>query len=161
MEADDPFFYSTLGMTDLKNRLNSQHKNDETENENKINRSKKMNLVKNNLNEKNYYEGNNKNGRVITEQKKEEMNQKSVIPLRIIDVNIGQGVKKKIYVYKGDTAEGLAENFAKEYNLSDENKKKLEDLILYHMRRLLIRYDEEEDIPNSMKFKNIYPAKNC
>ena len=161
LEADDPFFYSTLGMTDLKNRLNSQHKNDETENESKINKNKKMNLVKNNLNEKNYYEGNNKNGRVVTEPKKEEMNQKSAIPLLIIDVNIGQGVKKKIYVYKGDTAEGLAENFAKEYNLSDENKKKLEDLILYHMRRLLIRYDEEEDIPNSMKFKNIYPAKNC
>ena len=161
LEADDPFFYSTLGMTDLKNRLNSQHKNDETENESKINKNKKMNLVKNNLNEKNYYEGNNKNGRVITEPKKEEMNQKSVIPLLIIDVNIGEGVKKKIYVYKGDTAEGLAENFAKEYNLSDENKKKLEDLILYHMRRLLIRYDEEEDTPNSMKFKNIYPAKNC
>ena len=148
-------------MTDLKNRLNSQHKNDETENESKINRSKKMNLVKNNLNEKNYYEGNNKNGRVITDPKKEEMNQKSVIPLLIIDVNIGQWVKKKIYVYKGDTAEGLAENFAKEYNLSDENKKKLEDLILYHMRRLLIRYDEEEDTPNSMKCKNVYPAKNC
>ena len=54
LEADDPFFYSTLGMTDLKNRLNSQHKNDETENESKINKNKKMNLVKNNLNEKNY-----------------------------------------------------------------------------------------------------------
>ena len=118
-------------------------------------------IIKINVNEKNNDEGKKKNVRDGTEQKKEEINQKSVIPLLIIDVNIGQGVKKKIYVYKGDTAEGLAENFAKEYNLSDENKKKLEDLILYHMRRLLIRYDEEEDTPNSMKFKNIYPAKNC
>ena len=39
------------------------------------------------------------------------------IPLLIIDVNIRQGVKKKIYVYEGDTPEALSEKFAKEQNL--------------------------------------------
>ena len=33
------------------------------------------------------------------------------IPLLIIDVNIRQGVKKKIYVYEGDTAESIAKKW--------------------------------------------------
>jgi len=33
----------------------------------------------------------------------------------IIDVNIRPGVKKKIYVYDGDTADGLADKFGKEH----------------------------------------------
>lgn len=41
---------------------------------------------------------------------------KDVIPLLIIDVNIRPGVKKKIYVFDGDTAEGLAEKFSKEHS---------------------------------------------
>jgi hypothetical protein len=41
---------------------------------------------------------------------------KEVLPLLIIDVNVKPGVKKKIYVYDGDTAESLAENFAKEHS---------------------------------------------
>lgn len=36
------------------------------------------------------------------------------IPLLIIDVNLRPGEKKKIYVFDGDTADGLAENFSKE-----------------------------------------------
>jgi hypothetical protein len=36
------------------------------------------------------------------------------IPLLIIDVNLRPGEKKKIYVFDGDTAEILAENFSKE-----------------------------------------------
>ncbi len=46
----------------------------------------------------------------IIDDKKEQL------PLLIIDVNIKQGVKKKIYVHDGDTAEGLAEKFAKEHS---------------------------------------------
>jgi len=65
------------------------------------------------------------------------------IPLLIIDVNIRQGVKKKIYVYEGDTPEGLAEKFAKEHNLEEETKNKLQSLIHSHMLRLLTRIEEE------------------
>lgn len=38
------------------------------------------------------------------------------IPLLIIDVNIRPGVKKKINVYDGDTAESLASKFATEHS---------------------------------------------
>ena len=38
------------------------------------------------------------------------------IPLLIIDVNIRPGVKKKINVYDGDTAESLASKFAQEHS---------------------------------------------
>ena len=68
---------------------------------------------------------------------------KEGIPLLIIDVNIRQGVKKKIYVYEGDTPEGLAEKFAKEHNLEEETKNKLQNLIHNHMLRLLTRIEEE------------------
>lgn len=40
---------------------------------------------------------------------------KDAIPLLIIDVNIRPGVKKKIYVYDGDTSDALAERFSKEH----------------------------------------------
>jgi hypothetical protein len=40
---------------------------------------------------------------------------KDAIPLLIIDVNIRPGLKKKIYVYDGDTSDTLAERFAKEH----------------------------------------------
>lgn len=40
---------------------------------------------------------------------------KDAIPLLIIDVNIRPGLKKKIYVYDGDTSEALAERFSKEH----------------------------------------------
>jgi hypothetical protein len=42
---------------------------------------------------------------------------KDSIPLLIIDVNIRPGVKKKIYVFDGDTAEILAEKFAVEHGM--------------------------------------------
>lgn len=41
---------------------------------------------------------------------------KDVIPLLIIDVNIRPGVKKKIYVFDGDTADALAERFSREHS---------------------------------------------
>ena len=68
---------------------------------------------------------------------------KEGIPMLIIDVNIRQGVKKKIYVYEGDTPEGLAEKFAKEHNLEEETKTKLQNLIHTHIVRLLTRIEEE------------------
>ena len=78
------------------------------------------------------------------EQSSEDNGEKKEgIPLLIIDVNIRQGVKKKIYVYEGDTPEGLAEKFAKEHNLEEETKNKLQNLIHNHMLRLLTRIEEE------------------
>lgn len=84
---------------------------------------------------------------------------KEGIPLLIIDVNIRQGVKKKIYVYEGDTPEGLAEKFAKEHNLEEETKNKLQNLIHNHMLRLLTRI-EEENQSISEKVKLLIIIKN-
>ena len=61
----------------------------------------------------------------------------------IIDVNIRPGVKKKIYVFDGDTAEGLAHKFSKEHSLDSETENKLMQLIQSHMSKLLMRIDEE------------------
>jgi len=83
------------------------------------------------------------------EKDKEE--KKEVIPLLIIDVNLRPGEKKKIYVFDGDTAEGLAEKFSKEHNLDIETKNKLKVLIQSHMSKLLMRIDEENQSINSEK----------
>ena len=79
----------------------------------------------------------------LEQSSEEDGEKKEGIPLLIIDVNIRQGVKKKIYVYEGDTPEGLAEKFAKEHNLEEETKNKLQNLIHSHMLRLLTRIEEE------------------
>ena len=79
----------------------------------------------------------------LEQSSEDEGEKKEGIPLLIIDVNIRQGVKKKIYVYEGDTPEGLAEKFAKEHNLEEETKNKLQNLIHNHMLRLLTRIEEE------------------
>ena len=86
-------------------------------------------------------------------------NEKGNIPLLIIDVNIGQGIKRKIYVYEGDTSETLAEKFAKEYKLEPDVKNKLRSLIQSHMERLLTK-TVEENIPNQRKYKNVYRIKS-
>lgn len=39
------------------------------------------------------------------------------IPVLQIDVNLKNGVKKKVFVFEGDTAEQLAENFAIENSI--------------------------------------------
>ena len=83
------------------------------------------------------------NNNSIEQSSEEDAEKKEKIPLLIIDVNIRQGVKKKIYVYEGDTPEGLAEKFAKEHNLEEETKNKLQNLIHNHMLRLLTRIEEE------------------
>ena len=90
------------------------------------------------------------NYNIISKNKKNESNddekeeeKKEIIPLLIIDVNIRDGVKKKIFVYEGDTPKGLAEKFAREYHLEKETQDKLKNLIHNHMLRLLTRIDEE------------------
>jgi hypothetical protein len=47
------------------------------------------------------------------------LDKKEALPLLIIDVNIRPGVKKKIYVFDGDTPEGLAEKFSTEHSNDD------------------------------------------
>ena len=105
------------------------------------------------------------NNELITEDckniLKEEynINNEDDLILLIIDVNIRQGVKKKIYVYDGDTPEALAEKFAEEQNLDVETKNKLQSLIQTHMQKLLTKI-EEENQSNSEKSQNIHGQKN-
>ena len=101
---------------------------------------------------------NNVNEEVVSENELEK-EKNDDIPLLIIDVNIRQGVKKKIYVYEGDTPEALAEKFAEEQNLDVDTKNKLQSLIQTHMQKLLTRI-EEENQSNSEKSQNIHGIKN-
>ena len=111
----------------------SENNNDNNDGENNESDDNNNNDNNNNENKEN---DNNEDG-------KDEEEKKEGIPLLIIDVNIRQGVKKKIYVYEGDTPEGLANKFAEEHNLEPETKEKLQNLIHNHMVRLLTRIDEE------------------
>jgi hypothetical protein len=60
--------------------------------------------------------GNEQSQDEIVENFNNDPEKKDAIPLLIIDVNIRPGVKKKIYVFDGDTSEGLAEKFSKEHS---------------------------------------------
>ena len=108
----------------------------------KSNKNEKNENLKKNMNA-NKNEEENYNNNSLEQSSEEDGEKKEGIPLLIIDVNIRQGVKKKIYVYEGDTPEGLAEKFAKEHNLEEETKNKLQNLIHNHMLRLLTRIEEE------------------
>ncbi len=99
---------------------------------------------KNTVNKSNNIENQDNNqGEENKSENEGDPEKRDEIPLLIIDVNIRQGVKKKIFVYEGDTPEELAEKFAKEHNLEVETKNKLQSLINSHMLRLLTRIDEE------------------
>lgn len=116
--------------------------------ENTLNNNNNINSLQNSNSkkeERNYIQGSSgkKNKEIDAENSEDEMEKKEGIPLLIIDVNIRKGVKKKIYVYEGDTPEGLATKFAEEHYLEPETKEKLQNLIHNHMLRLLTRIDEE------------------
>ena len=104
-------------------------------------KTEKNESAKKNINTNKNEEDNYNNS--LEQSSEDDGEKKEGIPLLIIDVNIRQGVKKKIYVYEGDTPEGLAEKFAKEHNLEEETKNKLQNLIHSHMLRLLTRIEEE------------------
>ena len=153
-------------------KINELNKKIEKNNENELNKIIEKNNQMDQTKEKNIelnkkIENNNELNKKIEKniqldkkiEKSDEINKKEEIPLLIIDVNIGQGIKKKIYVYEGDTAENLAENFANEYNLEPDIKNRLESLIHNHMQRLL-RIDEEENLPSTRKYKNVYRIKS-
>ena len=157
---EDPFYNNEQNK--YENNFNNNNNNEEVENN--IKQEKVNNRSDNNNNNNN----NNNNKNLQNEQVKQEEGgseneldpeKKEEIPLLIIDVNIRQGVKKKIYVYEGDTPEDLAEKFAKEHNLEPETKNKLQSLIHSHMLRLLTRI-EEENQSISEKSQNLHNQKS-
>jgi len=182
-DPDDPFYYNNAEINNMMNNLNNQFEQENIEKSNiikdSINNSQDMNkkeitklenkdnnMIHNNNENNVEYANNNliieKGNKIENENNNENEDDKEKnddIPLLIIDVNIRQGVKKKIYVYDGDTPEALAEKFAKEQNLDTETKNKLQSLIHTHMQKLLTRI-EEENQSNSEKSQNIQNRKN-
>ena len=182
-DPDDPFYYNNAEINNMMNNLNNQFEQENIEKSNiikdSINNSQDMNkkeitklenkdnnMIHNNNENNVEYVNNNlileKGNKIENENNNENEDDKEKnddIPLLIIDVNIRQGVKKKIYVYDGDTPEALAEKFAKEQNLDTETKNKLQSLIHTHMQKLLTRI-EEENQSNSEKSQNIQNRKN-
>ena len=120
--------------------IENSHNNTNIIRNSKTSKKEKNEISIKNNNSSNKNEEENYNNSMSSE---EDQMKKEGIPLLIIDVNIRQGVKKKIYVYEGDTPEGLAQKFALEHNLEEETKNKLQNLIHNHMVRLLTRIDEE------------------
>ena len=185
-DPDDPFYYNNAEINSMMNNLNNQFEQENIEKSNiikdnsSINKSQEkikkennkfdnkdnnikhsdMNIhnpefIENNL----AIEKNKKTEEENNDENEEDKDKNDDIPLLIIDVNIRQGVKKKIYVYEGDTPEALSEKFAKEQNLDVETKNKLQSLIQTHMQKLLTRI-EEENQSNSEKSQNIHNQKN-
>ena len=131
-DPDDPYYYNIYNGYQLNEEENNYENNNINENRNEeINDNNDNN---NEIEDINHQDLNNSEG---------DPERKDEIPLLIIDVNIRQGIKKKIYVYEGDTPEALAEKFSKEHNLEPETKNKLQSLIHSHMVKLLTRIDEE------------------
>ena len=120
--------------------IENSHNNTNIVRNSKTSKKEKNEISIKNNNSSNKNEEENYNNSISSE---EDQMKKEGIPLLIIDVNIRQGVKKKIYVYEGDTPEGLAQKFALEHNLEEETKNKLQNLIHNHMVRLLTRIGEE------------------
>ena len=133
-DPDDPYYYN---FCNNNNQLNEDENNFENNNINE-NGKEEMN---DNSNDNNNENEDIKQKDISNSEGDPE--RKDEIPLLIIDVNIRQGIKKKIYVYEGDTPEVLADKFAKEHNLETETKNKLQSLIHSHMVKLLTRIDEE------------------
>ena len=181
---DGPFFYNSIELNYINKSLNQieqEYNNNSIEIIEKKNQKIKkedndLENYKTNANTNNIYNDDKKDNDKIAENsinnKKVNQNQKveeikeekkleiiepkkrEELPLLIIDVSIKDGVKKKIYVYEGDTADNLAENFAKENNLEIEVKNKLKTLIHNHMVRLLTRIDEENQASSAKFNKN-------
>ena len=179
-DPDDPFYYNNAEINNMMNSLNNQldqenieksniikdsitsnqevNKNENIKFENKDNNIKNIENNIDNLNNNLMKQPDDNAVENIDENEYDKEN-KNDIPLLIIDVNIRQGVKKKIYVYEGDTSEALAEKFAKEQNLDIDTKNKLQSLIHTHMQKLLTRI-EEENQSNSEKSQKIHNRKN-
>ena len=151
-EPNDAFYYNNNQIEYENNFNNKEGENIEKQNNINMQRDDSNNNSNNLENQQNNQEEENN-------ENEGDPNRKDEIPLLIIDVNIRQGVKKKIYVYEGDTPEELADKFAKEHNLEIETKNKLQSLIHSHMVRLLTRI-EEENQSISEKSQNNHNQKN-
>ena len=75
-------------------------------------------------------------------------------PILQIDVNLKHGMKKKVYVYEGDTSENLAKEFSEENGLDDKMRKKLQMLIQQEIDKLLTKIDEESQSTFKSNNKN-------
>ncbi len=66
-----------------------------------------------------------------------------------VDVNLGNSGTKRIVVNEGDTAEGLAAKFAKEWNLDANMQETLTDMLQKQISGVLEKIDEEQVSSNS------------
>ena len=111
------------------------------------NKNKKRSFIENktpgkerrNLN----YSNNNINNIKISNNKINKNKHENENPILQIDVNLKHGIKKKVYVYEGDTAENLAIEFSEENGLDDKMRKKLQILIQQEIDKLLTKIEEE------------------
>ena len=60
-----------------------------------------------------------------------------------VDVNLGNSGNKRIVVYEGDTAENLAESFARMHGLDETMKEKLTQMLQTQIANVLEKIDEE------------------
>jgi len=157
-DPDDPYYYNYNDQIEETNVEDEDMEENNFEEENGSGNGNGKEIINengeiNNNNEDNNNDDNNNYTEENEQKEMDDLEKKDDIPLLIIDVNIRQGIKKKIYVYEGDTPEALAENFAKEHNLEPETQKKLQSLIHSHMVKLLTRI-EEENLSVSEKSQN-------
>jgi hypothetical protein len=75
-------------------------------------------------------------------------------PILQIDVNLKHGMKKKVFVYEGDTSENLAKEFSEENGLDNKMRKKLQMLIQQEIDKLLTKIDEESQSTFKSNNKN-------
>lgn len=60
-----------------------------------------------------------------------------------VDVNLGNSGTQRIVVYEGETAEGLAEKFAKEWSLDNVMQERLTQMLQQQIAGVLEKIDEE------------------
>jgi hypothetical protein len=64
-------------------------------------------------------------------------------PMLYVDVNLGNSGTQRIVVYEGETAEGLAEKFSKEWNLDGVMQERLTLMLQQQIAGVLEKIDEE------------------
>ncbi|EGR27378.1 hypothetical protein IMG5_196480 [Ichthyophthirius multifiliis] len=77
------------------------------------------------------------------QEDEKQNNKKEKTPLLFVDVNLGQGMTKRIIVYENDRSEQLANKFAEEHKLDDITKKKFKELLDEQIAGLLSKIEEE------------------
>jgi hypothetical protein len=75
-------------------------------------------------------------------------------PMLYVDVNLGNSGTQRIVVYEGETAEGLAEKFSKEWNLDNVMQERLTLMLQQQIAGVLEKIDEEQASSNSDNLEN-------